>query len=125
LEEIKESNKKDRDRVLNTLSAAARWFIEDKAPPEMTWKHEGDKFSVNGGKDAKAYRIWSTDSETRDFRKAKWSGVDLKSKDGGWAGELERPKTGFRAVFAECEYDLDGLKYMLSTQIRILEPAKK
>jgi len=125
LEETKDDGKKDRDRVLNTLSAAARWFIEDKVPPEMTWKHEEDKFSVKGGAAAKAYRLWSTQSETRDFRKSKWVSVELKAKDGGWSGQLERPKEGFGAVFAECEYDLDGLKYYLSTQIRILEPAKK
>ncbi len=128
LEEVHEGNKKDRDRVLNTLSAAARWFVEDKTPPAMSWKHEGEdkpKFRVDGSKDAKAYRLWTADSETRDFRKAKWVGNDLKSDGGAWSGVLERPKAGFRAVFAECEYDLDGLKYNLSTQIRILEPAAK
>ncbi len=125
LEEVKEGGKKDRDRVLNTLSATARWFIEDITPPAIAWKYEGDKFSVNGGKEAKAYRLWSADSDTRDFRKAKWAGIDVKSDGGAWSGVLERPKAGFRAVFAECEYDLDGLKYNLGTQIRIFEPAAK
>ena len=128
LEEIKEDGKKDRDRVLDTLSAAARWFVEDKTPPAMNWKHEGEekpKFRVDGGQEAKAFRLWTADSATRDFRKAKWVGAELKSDGGAWSGVLERPKAGFRAVFAECEYDLDGLKYNLSTQMRILEAAKK
>ena len=132
LEEVHQDGKKDRDRILNTMSAAARWFIEDKKPPEMSWKHEGEgeakaepKFRVDGGKDAKLLRLWTADADTRDFRKAKCVSVDLKSNEGAWTGTLERPKVGFRATFAECEYDLDGLKYSLSTQIRILESAKK
>ncbi len=128
LEEMKEGGKKDRDRVLNTLSAAARWFIEDKVPPAMSWKHGGDEkpeFRIEGGKDAKGFRMWTANSETRDFRKSKWTSVELPAKDGIWTGILERPKGGFLAVFGECEYDLDGLKYNLSTQIRILEPAAK
>ena len=125
LEEVKEGGKKDRDRVLNTMAAAARWFIEDKTPPALTWKYEENKFSVNGSKDAKAYRLWTAESATRDFRKAKWVGVDLQAEGGVWTGVLEQPKAGLRAVFAECEYNLDGLKYNLSTQIRILESAAK
>ena len=128
LEEVRLDGKKDRDRILNTLSAAARWFIEDKKPPEMSWKHEGEaepKFRVEGGKNAELLRLWTADADTRDFRKAKWVSVELKSNEGTWTGTPERTKVGFRAVFAECEYDLDGLKYSLSTQIRILESAKK
>ena len=128
LEEMKEGGKKDRDRALNTMAAAARWFIEDLTPPAMTWKHGGEEkpeFRIEGGKDVKAFRLWTANSEKRDFRKAKWTSVELKAKDNAWSGILERPKSGFLAVFDECEYDLDGLKYNLSTQLRILEPAKK
>ncbi len=129
LEEMKEGGKKDRERVLNTMAAAARWFIEDIAPPVMSWKiGEGKdlEFKVDGGKDCKESRIWETKSETRDFRKAKWihKGT-ISSELTAWTHKMYLPDTGFRATFAECLYDLDGLKYTLSTQIRILEPAKK
>ena len=129
LEETRQDGKKDRDRVLNTISAAARWFIEGVKPPEMSWKHgTGDDldFSVDGGKGCKQIRFWEATSDTRDFRKAKWVQRGTVADDlTTFTHKLYLPTKGYRATFAECEYDLDGLKYTLSTQIRILEPAKK
>lgn len=128
LDEVKDDGKKDRDRVLNTLSAASRWFIEGKKPPEPKWKHgTGDdmKFSVDAGESAKGLRFWTADSETRDFRKSKWNSVPLELNHGEWEGKLERPKAGFRACFAEFDYVIGDLKYTLSTQIRILAVQKK
>ncbi len=129
LEETRDGGKKDRERVLNTISAAARWFIEGVKPPEMSWKHgTGDDldFAVDGGKGCKQIRFWETKSDTRDFRKSKWIPSGTVAADlTKFTHKLYLPTTGYRATFAECEYDLDGLKYTLSTQIRILEPAKK
>ena len=125
LEETRENGKKDRERVLNTISAATRWFVEGKAPPAIAWYQEGFTFTVDGGPDTKSIRLWQADSDSRDFRKAKWTGAEVPQSKNSAKIQFDRPKTGFRAAFAECEYDLDGLKYTLSTQIRILEPAKK
>ena len=129
LDETKEDGKKDRDRVLHTLAAAARWFLEGKTPPEPKWtRGTGDdlEFAVDGGKGCQQIRFWETESETWDFRKAKWVQRGTVADDlTKFTHKLTLPKAGFRATFAECEYELDGLKYTLSTQIRILEAAKK
>ena len=37
---------------------------------------------------------------------------------------MTAPERGFRAFYAESEYDLDGLKFTLATQLRILEAKK-
>ena len=129
LEQVQEGGKKDRDRVMNTMAAAARWFIEGKTPPVMTWKiGEGTscEFAVDGGKDCKQIRFWDATSATRDFRKSQWVQKGTVSSElTAWTHQFGALETKYKAVFAECEYDLDGLKYTLSTQIRILEPAKK
>ncbi len=129
LEETRGDGKKDRERVLDTISAAARWFIEDKVPPAPTWKHgKGDEldFTVDGGKGCKQIRFWETESDTRDFRKSKWVQRGAVADDlTKFTHKLSLPTKGYRATFAECAYDFDGLKYTLSTQIRILEPAMK
>jgi len=118
-------------RAVNTLSAFARSQIFDKPMPKLEWKH-GDNLGVAGvslKSDAppKAVRLWVATSATRDFRKARWE----KEVEGG--PELLRPgapistvypKDGLKALFAEVEYDQDGLTYSLSTQIRILEAKK-
>ena len=37
---------------------------------------------------------------------------------------VRAPEEGFRAFYAETEYDMDGLKFNLCTQLRILEAKK-
>ena len=36
----------------------------------------------------------------------------------------ESPKEGFKAFYVETDYEIDGIKYNLSTQLRVLERAK-
>jgi len=40
------------------------------------------------------------------------------------SGKMDPPSEGFKAVYGEVTYEMDGQPYTLSTQIKIL-PAKK
>ena len=65
-------------------------------------------------------RVWFTEAATRDFRKSKWSDrrqVEVDGKD--IVAEMTTPEEGFVAFFAELEYGIDGLRWLLSTQLRI------
>ena len=113
-------------RAVSTLSAFARSQIFDKPMPTMTWvcdeKAGVCRLSVTPtAVKPTAVRVWKSESETRDFRKARWTeeaGAKLPA-------EVTAPEKGFRAFYAETEYDLDGIKFNLCTQIRILEAKKK
>jgi PhoPQ-activated pathogenicity-related protein len=113
-------------RAVNTLSAFCSCQIFDKPMPGMNWvcdEKEGVcKLAVkqNGAKPT-AVRVWKAESDTRDFRKARWA----EDKDAKLPAEVLAPEKGFRAFYAETEYDLDGLKFTLCTQLRILEAKKK
>ena len=68
----------------------------------------------------KRVRVWTAEADTRDFRKARWA-------EDGKAGPdttVAAPARGYRAFFAETEYELDGLTFTLCTQLRILEAKK-
>lgn len=112
-------------RAVNTLSAFAHCQIFGKPMPGMTWvcdEKEGVcRLAVNqNGAKPTAVRVWKSESDTRDFRKARWTedvGATLPA-------QVTAPAKGFRAFYAETEYDLDGLKFSLCTQIRILEAKK-
>jgi PhoPQ-activated pathogenicity-related protein len=101
---------------INTLAAFARHQIADKPMPKLTWKHmdEGNAvLRVESDPKPKAVRYWVADAATRDFRKSKWHAHS--------ANEVAYPEKGFRALLGEVEYEIDGLTYTLSTQLRILE----
>jgi PhoPQ-activated pathogenicity-related protein len=118
----------DLTRVGNTLAAFARHQIHDLPMPKLVWQHEGDnvkmQLKVQADPAPKAVRLWSAQSPTRDFRLAKWSDRPLEVNGKTITAEAVTPDEGFVAFFAEMEYEIGGLRYFLSTQIRIVGNAK-
>jgi PhoPQ-activated pathogenicity-related protein len=117
------------ERVSGTLAAFTRHQIEGTAMPRLSWKHEdaGGKYrlTVQGKPAPKAARLWSADAPTRDFRQAQWKEHEAKVEQGKVTAEVSPPARGYRVFLVECEYDLDGLRYYLSTQLRIAGKAEK
>jgi PhoPQ-activated pathogenicity-related protein len=121
-------------RAVNTLSAFSKCQVFDKPMPKLSWSFEvGRDVKVNYafGTKVNSVRQWSADAETRDFRKARWTekillkqeqGVEYKS--GKEMYTIKRPSTGFRAVFVEAEFDIEGVTANLTTQIQIIEAKK-
>jgi hypothetical protein len=64
--------------------------------------------------------LWQADATRLDFRKSSWKEETIKVTRGKVTTSVEGPASGCRVFFAECEYDLDGLSYYLSTQLRIV-----
>lgn len=120
------------ERAVNTLAAFCKCQVFDKKMPQPTWTMkdgpEGATLDMKFGGNVVAVRQWSTDSETRDFRKSNWTPTSIVAMNKG-AG-LDRYETTqpagrkFGAFFVEAEYEIDGLKFTLSSQLRILEPKK-
>jgi PhoPQ-activated pathogenicity-related protein len=123
LDQVHENGTKDRSRALTTLAAFVRSQINDTPLPKLEWKHAGDDkgtLTVKCDPAPKAVRVWSAESPTRDFRKAKWTEQPAKVNGGDAKCECACPKDGYRAFFAECEFEADGVRYNLSTQLRIV-----
>jgi PhoPQ-activated pathogenicity-related protein len=116
-------------RIVNTLSAFARAQINDKPLPKLSWKHgEVDgkyRLTVQAKPKPAAARLWVADAATRDFRKSRWKEQPATLKGDTVTGLVSRPEKGCRVFFAELEFETDGLRYYLSTQLRIVgKPAK-
>jgi PhoPQ-activated pathogenicity-related protein len=121
-------------RALNTLAGFCRCQIFDKPMPKMTWKYadneNGVTLEVGFEGTLKSQRVWIAEADTRDFRKARWSEQLLQETKGGakvvvkgpvtTQHTFHKPKTGYRAMIVETEFEFDGLSIPLSTQIRIL-----
>jgi PhoPQ-activated pathogenicity-related protein len=116
-------------RAINALGAFARHVIAGKPMPKLTWAHgdnNGSAFvSIESDQPIKELRLWEASAKTRDFRKERWAMTSsaranvLKSGLG-----TAYPAEGFKAYFVECDYEIDGHKYSLTTQLRILEAKK-
>src|SRR5260370_42602984 len=96
--------------------------------PKRDWKPEGANprmhLKVQPAPAPKAARLWSAQSATRDFRMAQWSDRTLDVSGKTIIAETLPPYEGFVAFYAELEYEVGGLRYFLSTQLRIAGNAK-
>jgi PhoPQ-activated pathogenicity-related protein len=114
-------------RAVNTLSAFAKHMIEDKPWPKMNWKHadvDGNaSLSILPENAPKGGRVWAATCETRDFRKCVWKEMPVEVSEQGklLIGRVKLPEKGCVALYGEVEYEIDNLKYTLSTQVRVCE----
>ncbi len=121
-------------RAVNTLAAFCYCQIFDKPMPTLTWKYvqkpAGVDFSITPNGTMKGQRAWIAESDTRDFRKATWKSETLSEVKGGAVViggpvsvdmKFNRPQKNLAAVMVETEFEVDHLKFNLSSQLRILE----
>jgi PhoPQ-activated pathogenicity-related protein len=111
--------------LIDGLAAFSRHQISGTPMPNLSWKQE----SVNGKlrltiaatPAPTGARLWIAHSPTTDFRTAKWSEQELSLSDGKIVGEVAPPDKGHLAFFGEVDYEIDGLRYHLSTQVRMTD----
>jgi PhoPQ-activated pathogenicity-related protein len=136
LEQRLPGGEKSAGRALNTIAAFCRYQVENKEMPKLEWKHttEGDqlKLDITSSQQARAARLWVAEADTRDFRLAPWREKQAqqtrmalvgtnpaKTVQDLVAGTVPVPKDGCLAFYGELEYEIDGIRYQLSTQLRI------
>jgi len=109
--------------LVNGLAAFARHQITGAPMPSLQWKHEtGDgklRLTIDAAPAPLAARLWVAESPSADFRAAAWRERELKIAGGRIVGEIAAPEKGRVAFFGEVEYEIDGLRYKLSTQMRM------
>lgn len=113
----------DRERVLKDIAAFIMKAKGELRFPKMGWdiKEEAEKVRISISSDVKpkSVRIWSTTSQTKDFRDSKWTSVEVAEGKEGYVGEVHKPSRGYMACFAEASYEIGGFEFFLSTNIRI------
>lgn len=125
-----DDGKANLNRATSAIASFARAHIHDKPMPKVEWKHEknGSNYILNVKSDVspRVARLWSADASSRDFRKSTWKSQEVKVNGKGVTAEVAAPESGCRVFFIECEYDIDGQRCYLSTQLRVVgTPEKK
>jgi PhoPQ-activated pathogenicity-related protein len=117
------------DYLVNGLAAFSRHQISGRAMPSLTWKHDSTsdrlRLTVEATPAPAGARLWVAQSATQDFRTAQWREQALTFAKGRVIGEVPRPVEGYTAFFGELDYEIDGLPYRLSTQVRMTGKAKQ
>ena len=118
----------DRSVAVNALAAFARAQVTGKAFPKLAWKHDDDagrmRLTVTAKPAPTAARLWVAKSPTRDFRNAKWEERPATIDKETVTGEVDAPSDGCTAFFGDLDYEIDGIKYHLCTQMRVAGKAK-
>jgi PhoPQ-activated pathogenicity-related protein len=109
----------NREWAINGLGAFFRNTVSGRPMPKITWTWKtapgGDSsLTVQASPAPRSARLWSASSPTRDFRESKWSSAPLEAGTTITAS-VPKPSDRRTAVFAELEYEVDGLPYHLTT----------
>jgi PhoPQ-activated pathogenicity-related protein len=109
-----------------TLAAFFEMVADNRPLPRLTWEFKRDgtnsvTLEVSSSQPARTFRLWTANSEDRDFRDDNWSSVEVPSNPGTHAAaKVETPANGFRAYMVEAEMKTsDGQTYNLSTEARV------
>jgi PhoPQ-activated pathogenicity-related protein len=112
----------DFSRTVNGASAFARSVLTGKPMPRLGWKHDDAdgklRLIVTSTPAPLSAHLWVAEAPTLDFRKAEWQERPAELKGDTATGVVARPATGCLAFYGDLEYELDGIRFHLSTQIR-------
>jgi PhoPQ-activated pathogenicity-related protein len=111
--------------LVTSLAAFSRYQSTNTELPSLSWSHENVdgklRLTVDSSPSPIAARLWIAHSDTADFRTAQWRQQEMTTVDGKITGEVLPPQTGREAFFGELDYDIAGLRYHLSTQMRLTD----
>lgn len=109
--------------AVNAIAAFSRHQISDKPMPKLFWQHEENggkvRLRVEGTPPPLSARLWVARAPTQDFRKALWTEKPVTISQGKVIGEVALPTEGYLAFYGELDYEIEGVSYSLSTQIRV------
>ena len=120
--------KAQRDKYADTLEIVMRVYFE-KPRTTVGWKglindpYLDETYRIDEG--LRIGRQLLLEINRLGIRKAKWSSVDVDFSKGRASTLIPLPAEGHAVFFLECEFDMDGLKYDLSTQVRIVGKSAK
>ena len=113
----------DRTWANNALEAFARAQVTGQALPARSWTHaDADgkmRLTVTAKPAPTAARLYAATAPTRDFRKAIWEERPATIDKQTVTGLVDPPADGCEAFFGVLDYEMDGIKYHLCTQMRV------
>jgi PhoPQ-activated pathogenicity-related protein len=109
----------DYERIISMAGSLFMFVRNELDFPKLEWEvteHDTSVIiTVKGQPTNAVVQLWAAESDKRDFRKSEWQVVDEKTRD-NVKFEINRPESGYKAVFAEIRFKIKGRTLYLSTQ---------
>jgi PhoPQ-activated pathogenicity-related protein len=109
--------------LINGLASFIRHQVSGASMPSLTWTHDREKnklrLTIQAMPAPSGARLWVAQAPTQDFRTAKWKEQAVTVSNPAMTGEVALPEEGYLAFFGELDYEIDGLRYHLSTQLQV------
>jgi PhoPQ-activated pathogenicity-related protein len=104
-------------RVAPLVAALGRHVAGAEPLPDVAWSCDAAARTCTLAADPlpAAALLWTTESESRDFRGARWTARPVDLGAGRCREQVAPPAAGFRAALVECRYDRAPLPVYLST----------
>jgi len=110
-------------QLRRTLGAFFRSVALGRPLPQLAWKHGNSpgqlRLEVTSDIEPVKAELWSARSDRRDFRRAKWSAVEMRKQGKAWVGDTAVPDGDHVALYGHLSFQVGDLRYGLSTQVRV------
>ena len=113
-----------RERVLGLVAAMGKHLAGSERLPDISWQIEeagaGAMIRATADTPPAEVVLWTTRSETRDFRRAEWRSEPAARVGDGWQATLAPPNDGFAAGLVELRFDRRPHPLLLTTGVRVV-----
>lgn len=112
-----------------TLGAFFRSVATGQPLPKLQWSYsdgiDSVELEIQAEPAPKSVRFWTAESATKDFRESRWTPSAPEAGAERMTTTVPRSDSRYQVVLGDLAYELDGIEYHLSTQIRIVDPKSK
>jgi PhoPQ-activated pathogenicity-related protein len=117
----------NRDWAISSLGAFFRHSVSGRPMPKLKWEMtpvspEISAITIQADPAPRSSRVWSAASPNRDFRESKWTSTQVQPSN-TITINVPNPTSGRQTLFADLEYEIDGIPYHLTTTF--FEPGTK
>lgn len=110
-----------RERALATIGVFSRLTAQGKSMPKLEWAFEksagGQRLRIKSDVQPKGALLWTTTSQTKDFRSSRWSSKAMTKDGDGFFGDVAKPAEGHYALHGAATFEFDKIPITLSTQM--------
>lgn len=109
----------DVSKVLKNIVAFFFYIRGEIDFPKITWNFKeidnSIKFTFSSNISPYEVRIWSANSESKNFSDSLWTYKKVISHNDSYITDLKKPSSGYIALFGEAVYKIKGKEFYLST----------